>query len=365
MTIRNRRVRGAVRCHQRARRMGWNDAVLIINMTSMEAFVHELPKIELHAHINGCVRESTLRELCQENTDFISPSLRSLEQGFEYFAQIHAITTHLPHVERITREAIEDFAKENVIYVELRTTPKTRPEKGVTKETYMEAVLAGRHAFYEQHPDAAIIVRLLLSIDRRESAKEAMETVHLARRLQSQGIVGIDLSGDPLLGRFEDWKESLSVARSAGLKLTFHAGEVVDPAETRSLVHFCPDRLGHAWILPPDVDVSMKALKIPVEICLTSNLVTQFVTDLKDHHLIRLYREGHPVVICTDDPGVFSTTLSREVLLAVEILGLSAKGVYDLMAAAIDYCFCDAETKAIVRKALANFERTNACLLNV
>ena len=328
-------------------------------MTSIEAFVHQLPKIELHAHINGCVRESTLRELCQEKADLSDPSPRNLDQWFARFAQIHAVTTHLRHVERITREAIEDFAKENVIYVELRTTPKIRAETGVTKETYMEAVLAGRHAFYRQHPDATIIVRLLLSIDRRESGKEAMETVQLACRLQSQGIVGIDLSGDPLLGQFEDWKESLSIARRAGLKLTFHAGEVVDPAEARRLVYFRPDRLGHACILPPDVDASMKTFKIPVEICLTSNLISQTVTDLKEHHLIRLYREGHPVVICTDDPGVFSTTLSREVLLAVEILGLSEKGVYDLMAAEVDYCFCDAETKVILREALTRFEKTH------
>lgn len=323
-------------------------------MCSMDAFCGALPKIELHAHLNGCVRTSTLQSLA--SIALPSPSTRTLSECFALFATIHDITTDLRHVARITKEAIEDFAGDNVIYLELRTTPKYRPEKSITKESYMEAVTEGRDAYYRAHPNSEIVVKLILSIDRRENAEQAMETVRLACRLKAEGVVGIDLSGDPALGRFGEWMEALKVARAEGLKCTFHAGEVVDDAETQRLLDFEPERLGHMCFVNTDIKQQLSQKRIPVEICLTSNLVTKSVPDLGSHHLIELYADGHPVVICTDDPGVFSTTLTREYMLAADALKLDKRGIFQLAMEAVNSAFCDAHTKVKLRQIFKEFE---------
>lgn len=113
-------------------------------------FCRQLPKVELHAHLNGSIRDSTIRELAEkqglspEQLHFLSKSgTRSLPEGFKLFAVIHTITTSHAVITRITREVIEDCAADNIVHLELRTTPKARPEHDMTKASYCQAVLAG------------------------------------------------------------------------------------------------------------------------------------------------------------------------------------------------------------------------------
>ena len=294
-----------------------------------------------------------------------------------------------------------DFARDGVAYLELRTTPKDLPSRGVTKESYCEAVLLGMHmgACLATHrlrhdgggdldldpsagaseSDPAIVARLILSIDRRETAKEAKRTVKLAAYLRDVdcGVVGVDLSGDPTVGAFSKFAPSLALARSNGLPVTLHCGEVRNPAEERQMVAFGADRLGHCVWTTRDADL-WKALRdegTPVEICVTSNVITEsihegggdddddasrgfpgsFDSDSEDsaapdaggagsasrslarlarrHHLTKFRECGHPFVVCTDDPGVFRTTLSREYALVCAALGLRTE---DLKTAAHD-----------------------------
>ncbi|KAH8959882.1 hypothetical protein BDL97_06G100500 [Sphagnum fallax] len=156
-----------------------------------EAFVAHLPlcrvlpKLELHAHLNGSIRSSTLLELAAEHSQngavsypelvsIIEKEKRSLPETFKLFGLIRLVTTNHQVVTRITREVIEDFAAENIIYVELRTTPKNNPAVGMTKRSYMEAVMAGFNT--DSIAFNRIYVRLILSIDRRETTEAAIET---------------------------------------------------------------------------------------------------------------------------------------------------------------------------------------------
>jgi adenosine deaminase len=146
---------------------------------------------------------------------------RSLVEVFKLFDLIHKLTTDHKTVTRITREVVEDFALENVVYLELRTTPKRSDSIGMSKRSYMEAVIQGLRSVSEVDIDFVtasdsqklhnagdgigrkkIYVRLLLSIDRRETTESAMETVKLALEMRDVGVVGIDLSGNPLVGEW-------------------------------------------------------------------------------------------------------------------------------------------------------------------
>ncbi len=255
-------------------------------------FARALPKVELHAHINGCCRPSTIQSLADlagvdaSQAKLLSPATKkSLSDCFKLFDLVHSLTTKLDVITRITREACEDFAADGCVLLELRTTPKVgcpcmwtlshahqhmhphtpthshtdtlytqhRPEHGITKANYIDAVLQGIREFQSAKMTAtpSMLVKLLLSIDRREDAHASMETVRLAIHHASQNspVVGIDLSGNPTVGCWETWLPALTAARDAGLCITLHCAEVVNPEETRAMLEFVPDRLGHMCCL--------------------------------------------------------------------------------------------------------------------
>ncbi|XP_020531553.1 adenosine deaminase-like protein isoform X2 [Amborella trichopoda] len=279
------------------------------------------PKIELHAHLNGSIRNSTLLELARglgQKMNAVSADIehvimkgdRSLPECFRMFDLIHICTTDHGTVTRITKEVVEDFAAENTVYLELRTTPKKNETIGMTKRSYMEAVIDGLKAVEavevlfipsDERTESSkesplmndssktkkgnqIYVRLLLSIDRRESTDGAMETAQLALEMRKLGVVGIDLSGNPVVGNWLTFLPALNWAREQGLSVTLHCGEVPNPEEVEAMLEFHPQRIGHACFLNEKHWKVLKSSNIPVEICLTSNVRTDSVSSIDYHH---------------------------------------------------------------------------------
>ncbi|XP_074270112.1 N6-mAMP deaminase [Silene latifolia] len=342
----------------------------------MECYV-SMPKVELHAHLNGSVRDSTLLELAKDLGEkgiivfsdvehVILKNDRSLVEVFKLFDLIHILTTDHNTVTRITKEVVEDFAAENVVYLELRTTPKRNELKGMTKRSYVEAVIEGLRGVCAVDIDFApadielekwdatcmnnasngltrkkIYVRLLLSIDRRETLEAALETVKLALEMRGNGVVGIDLSGNPRVGDWKTFLLALVFAREQGLRVTLHCGEVPNQEEIHGMLDFHPERIGHACCLEEDAWNKLKSMKIPVEICLTSNIRTNTISSVDAHHFADLYKLKHPMTLCTDDSGVFSTSLSKEYAIAATAFNLGKKEMFQLARNAVDFSFAE------------------------
>ncbi|KAJ3683799.1 hypothetical protein LUZ60_014026 [Juncus effusus] len=336
---------------------------------------HALPKVELHAHLNGSVRDSTLLELArqlgqkgvivfEDVEHIILKNGRSLPECFRLFDLYHVLTTDHETVKRITKEVVEDFAAENVVYLELRTTPKKNEDKGMTKRSYMQAVIEGlkmvdsvdvdffNSVSTNENSDEKIInnetrqkkkifVRLLLSIDRRESTSSAIDTVNLAMEMKDLGVVGIDLSGNPIVGQWETYLPALERARELGIPVTLHCGEVRNSTEIYAMLDFHPQRLGHVCCLDKQEWDKLKSLQIPVEICLTSNVRTERIPSIQHHHFVDLYKAKHPLSLCTDDSGLFSTTLSNEYDLTAKSFGLSKVEMFELAQEAIHFSFAE------------------------
>lgn len=395
------------------------------------AFCKALPKCELHAHLNGSIRMSTLHDLARisGNTSALealqawadesggaassrtaaaagptAPSIAAvgtdasvpaaLPRVFALFGLIHELTASAAAVRRVAREAAEDFAADGCVYLELRTGPKHRPEAGLTKRSYAEAVLAGVGDFYAAALSivaqtdgqgnaidtnnamgatdwdaaieaAGIDVRVVLSVDRRESPAAAAETVALALELATTHplghmIVGVDLGGDPALGRFENWRPALEVARAGGLGVTLHCGEVVRHDDTDAMVAWAAThraRLGHLVFLSEAAVAAVAAGGCPLEICLTSNVKTGSVPGYADHHLREWLQaqkkkeNSNALVLCTDDPSdaIFGTTLSREYAIAAHAFGLGREELAALAAGAAGAAFLGEEGRAALR----------------
>jgi hypothetical protein len=200
-------------------------------------YIRDLPKVELHAHLNGCIREETLFELAKERNVTLSEHHflsqphtgddhsmynvrpRSLQDCFDMFAEIPKCVDDLSSLTRITTEALEDFAQQHVVYLELRSTPKQLllafgREKIASKRTYCETILESIKKYetkeeerYKREvsdgvscPRLPLVCRFLVAVDRSQSAADAMEHVQLALSLQEDFktyVVGVDLGGNP------------------------------------------------------------------------------------------------------------------------------------------------------------------------
>ncbi|XP_023217506.1 adenosine deaminase-like protein A [Centruroides sculpturatus] len=303
----------------------------------MEQFCNIIPKVELHAHLNGSLSSETLLKLMKmknltQSDQLINPSLltysggkKTMTECFKLFSLIHQITDSPEAIYRAAYDVIQDFSKDNVRYLELRSTPRNIEGK-MTKEQYIESVLTAIKDNAEKNPN--ISVKVLLSIDRRNSLSEAYETAKLAEKymhLTDNDVVGVDLSGDPQIpGKNK---------------------------ETEILLSLPPDRIGHGTFLHDSENAKSRteSLKIPIEMCLTSNLISGTVKSYEDHHFKLWFEKNHPCIICTDDKGIFGTSLSREYYITAEKFLLSEDDVWNLSYHSIDYIFADFDMKETLK----------------
>ncbi|XP_071479126.1 N6-Methyl-AMP deaminase-like [Diadema antillarum] len=341
------------------------------------SFCQQLPKVELHAHLNGSISPKTMAELTEKKTKSQNSSLettvdairrwnesvkkrekRILNECFETFKHIHKVVTDVEAVKMVTQDVIREFAEDGVRYLELRSTPRDIPEHGMTKKLYIDAVLKGIEMCEAEGLN--IIVKFLPSIDRRMSVEAAGEVVKLAleyNQTTDSKVVGLDLSGDPSKGNMENIVPLLKRARNSGLKLAIHAAERENMnSDSRILLGTPPDRIGHGTFLHTEVGGQLELVdiverhQIPIEMCLTSNFIGGTVPVLENHHLRFWHRKSHPCVICTDDKGVFSTTLSEEYLLAATTFGMSRRDLWSLSEGAIDHVFASEEVKGLLHR---------------
>ncbi|KAM8751107.1 adenosine deaminase-like protein isoform X1 [Acanthopagrus latus] len=327
-----------------------------------DVFYRELPKVELHAHLNGSVSYQTIEKLFSRKPHLnIEHSMtaigkgqrRTLDECFQVFKVIQQLVNTEEDILMVATDVIKEFAADGVKYLELRSTPREEKDTGLTKKTYVETCLKAIQQCKEEGVD--IDVRFLVAIDRRNGTEVAMETVKLAEEfmLSSDGVVvGLDLSGDPTVGHGKDLLPALQRAKNCGLKLSLHLSEVPSQLEESDLLlNLPPDRIGHGTFLHPEVGGSEglvdKVVKnnIPLELCLTSNVKGQTVPSYSKHHFKYWYQKGHPSVICTDDKGVFSTDLSQEYQLAASTFGLDHEAVWKLSQQAIDCIFAPDSVK--------------------
>ncbi|KAN0060473.1 alpha tubulin suppressor [Thecaphora frezii] len=375
-----------------------------IQTQSLLAFTRQLPKIELHAHLNGSIRRSTLRAFAQEigederSAYILQRETRTLSEAFEVFDVIHRCVRTHAQIERVAEEMCEDLEEDGVVYAEVRTTPRAMAstagerngddDAAAGEETYVRSVLGGfrRYADKARERRTRTSVRLLLSIDRKGPKEKALRTMDLALRYRGQGVVGIDLSGDPTKGEWEDWLPALQRAKEAGLKVALHAGEVKErDEEMRKMIEFRPDRFGHCCFLSASNLERLRQSRIPLELCLTSNVLSASVDGYASHHFGLHYRrpsgagvgfddeketgagkrkgKGTTVVLCTDDSAVFNSPLSSEFEIAMRTFGLGCREAFELASEAMEVVFLqdkekvDETTKSSVRQRFEEFER--------
>ncbi|CAN8063298.1 unnamed protein product [Agarophyton chilense] len=329
-----------------------------------------MPKVELHAHLSGSIREKTIRKLLQnpengairrEGMALLEVETMTLEHGFRLFPVIHRLICDSEKLHAVVQDVLHDFAEENTVYVELRTTP--RDSSNMTCEKYLLTVLRGVAEYHATHQEG-LVCRVLVSICRHQPVQMAWDTIELTRRVIEEHpelgdlIVGFDFSGDPKKGSWNEFEPVLrDVRRKFDLPITLHFGEVLNNEECMQMLDFKPDRIGHAAVMSTAVVQRLLSQKrlLGVEVCLTSNLMTTSIADVQDHPVVKyLLPTAHPICICTDDAGIFRTSLSQEYRKLLSVYPMTRAQTTRMLLGALDMAFCRDEK-------LMNKVRKNAC----
>ncbi|XP_018304077.1 adenosine deaminase-like protein [Mycetomoellerius zeteki] len=333
-------------------------------------FCRKLPKVELHAHLNGSLSINTLQKLCKMQRsdttcnetfmDLDTTNFSSLSECFKMFDIAHALTITPQAVFVATCDVIKEFHEDNVIYLELRSTPRAVKDV-MTKTEYLQAIIKAIEASKSEFPQ--ILVKLLVSINRKQGYEPAEENINLAIQFMEkhpEHVVGIDLSGDPTVG--DSFLELLETSRKVGLRITAHCAEVPNEMETNDILKFKPDRLGHCTCIHPSLQGSQQLFdtllesKIPVELCLTSNIKCKTVSSYMYHQFKYLYKAGHPITIGTDDKGVFNTCLSKELEILSSVFNIGKQQLKELSALSVQYSFASTEEKKNLTAVIENFD---------
>ncbi|MDH5505780.1 MAG: adenosine deaminase [Anaerolineae bacterium] len=302
-------------------------------------FYKSLPKVELHRHLEGSLRLSTMIETAkaysldipfddvdrlrglvqiQDSDPFTAANFLSKFSTLRLFYQSPEV------IKRISREVVADAAADNVRYMEVRFTPValTRIQDFPLAEA-MDWVI---ESIYTASDEYGVKTRLIASVNRHESPELAEKVIKLAIDRMDRGIVGVDLAGDeanfpgkPFAGIFKEAKQS-------GLKTTIHAGEWGSPDNIKEAIEVLgTDRIGHGVRVleqPALVDLA-RDVQIPFEVCVTSNYQSGVFGTLHDHPLRKMIHAGLQVTINTDDPSLSQIDLSDEYELACEGLELT------------------------------------------
>jgi adenosine deaminase len=314
----------------------------------------DFPKVELHRHLEGSLRMSTVLDIARHEGLFSGWSESQLAAAVR-------VNGHEPHnwanflgkfdtlrelygspevIDRVTREAIEDAARDGVRHLELRFTPATLARRrGFPLDQVFSWVVAAAGEAGRAH---AISVRLIASINRHEPIEEAERVAAAACDWIGRGVVGLDLAGNEVEFPAEPFRSMFLQARQAGLGLTVHAGEWTGAASVEhAILAMQADRIAHGVrILEDDRLVAMAVeRRICFEVCLTSNVLSGVVPRLEDHPLPRMIEAGLQVTLNTDDPSVCAVQLSDEYARAIARLGLSTVSLAGLVLAATQASF--------------------------
>jgi len=326
-------------------------------------FYQSIPKVDLHRHLEGSVRLSTLIDVGRTGgiTSVGTDYLRSLVQVMEdepytfenflsKFATLRKFFCCPEVITRITNEAVEDAALDNVRYLELRFTPValSKGESFPLGEVMDWVIEAAKNAEVEH----GVVTRLIASVNRHESVHLAEKVIRLAVDRKDKGLLGIDLAGNeadfsatPFLGVFKEAKE-------AGLQLTIHAGEWNGAPNVREAIcDFGARRIGHGVRVMEDpsvVDIAREHEAL-FEVCITSNYQSGVVPVLKEHPLPAMLSRGLRATTNTDNPSISQITLSYEYKLACEELGIPLSRIIQRNLAAAKAAFLeDGERQALV-----------------
>jgi aminodeoxyfutalosine deaminase len=311
------------------------------------------PRAELHVHLFASIPPPVMRELARRHHVELPPALAAgIRPDFRYrdfghfqelLAAIRPLTTTAEDVELITYEFAADLARQGVGYVETMVTAMGAARRGLTPETLLDAINRAR---VRARADFGLVMRWIVDVNRGVPEAERAAVCDLSLDFaiggRDAGVVAFGLSG-PEAGNppepFAPWFER---ARAAGLHSVPHAGELAGPESVWGAVRALhAERVAHGVraIEDPGLVAHLAERRIALDVCPTSNVCLGVVPSLAEHPLRRLHEAGVPITVNSDCPPMFGSSLSDEITVLGDTMGLDATAVDEIVTNGLRYAF--------------------------
>lgn len=318
-----------------------------------EELLKALPKTDLHCHLDGSMRLSTILELAKEqgvklpaNTEeglakaiHMGEVCESLDDYLVAFDVTLSVLQTAPALERAAYELAIDAAAENVRWLEVRYSPALHMEQGLKMTEIIDAVLEGlRRAKRETGIKTGVIICGIRHIDPQMSLRLA----ELCVAYKNRGVIGFDLAGAELNFPAKDHQRAFQIILKNNVNCTAHAGEAFGPESISQAIHnLGSHRIGHGVRLREDGDLLnyVNDHRIPLEMCPSSNLQTRAVESLDSHPLRFYFDYGLRVTINTDNRLITDTTVTKELMIAHQKLGMSLEDLTTVLVSGFKSAF--------------------------
>ena len=321
----------------------------------------DLPKIELHLHLEGAAPPAFIRQMAAEKkidlSGIFAPDGSYVFQDFNHFLRVYEAAceplTTPEDFHRLTRAVCAELAAHNVVYAETFVSPDFCG--GGRLDDWRDYLAAMTEAAAEAERVDGVTLKGIVTCIRHFGPEPARKAAICAAETKGDFVRGFGMAGGELSGRPADFAWSFDCAREAGLPLTAHAGEWGEPdmvAETVDALKV--SRVGHGInaIRDPDLVKRLAEEGIVLEVCPGSNVVLNAVSDWRSHPIAKLRDAGVPVTVSTDDPPFFHTTMTAEYDALASHFGWTEEDFAAVNRTALDAAFCDDATRARIAKRL-------------
>ncbi|MFQ6617536.1 MAG: adenosine deaminase [Fidelibacterota bacterium] len=314
-------------------------------MSLQEEIIRKLPKVDLHCHLDGSLRIETMIDIAEkekislpskryddlEKMIKVGDGCRNLEDYLDRFEITLNVMQSPEALSRIAYELIEDAHTENVKYMEVRYSPILHLRRGMNLTETVDSVIKGLKS---AERDFGVNTGIIICGIRNISPDISLMLAELAVAYKNRGVVAFDLAGIEENYPAKHHRESFFLILNNNINCTLHAGETYGPESIHQAIHYCgAHRIGHGTKLKEDGDLLnyVNDHRIPLEICLSSNIQTKIVKNFHSHPLKFYYEYGIRVTLNTDNRLISDTTLTKEYLLASRYLNLGLKEVKDII----------------------------------
>lgn len=334
-----------------------------MNPSLLPARIASLPKAELHLHLEGSIQPATVCALTARRGIILSEdevrqhyTYRDFNGFIEAFKWVTSFLREPRDFALIARDLCEHLLTQGVVYAEVTLSVGVMLLRKLRPEANFEAMLRATEPFEKR----GLHLNWIFDAARQFGADAAMEVVNAAKRANSKSIVAFGIGGDEMSVATKDFRAVYEQAANNGLHLLIHAGEVGGPDKIREAVELLGvERIGHGIAAAQDpalMDILVDR-RIPLEICPQSNIRTGALAmqlrlpeaGIEQHPLPQFWRHGIPIVLSTDDPAMFHTTLLAEYGNAAQ-MGLGETELAQLAEMSFEHAFLSESNKLLLRK---------------
>jgi adenosine deaminase len=337
---------------------------------NLAQLIQQMPKVELHVHLEGAVQPATLLHLARKNGIALPVTTESdVRQWYTftdfahfveiYFAISECIDT-LDDLETVARDFLRGQAAQNILYSEVIFTPHIHyRQKGMA---FADQLAAIKRAIAWARRELDVTMAMVVDIDRQTTREEGVMVAHWAIDAMRDGVIGLGLGGPEIGHPPQKHQAAFDLAYAAGLPALIHAGETEGPASIwGALDTLHPHRILHGVRCIEDLALvdRLAQQQIALDVCPVSNLCLNVFPSIEQHPLPYLMERGLNLTINSDDPPMFNTSLTNEYLVIAEAFGFDAETIRALSLNAVENSLLPSEPKASL---LRRFERDFARL---